>query len=138
VLRVLIIDDNPADVNMICEILASVEGCVFKPQVIEDGDNAFKFLAKQDPFKDADMPHLIILDLNLPGKSGHDILKAMNELNIRIPVIVYTTSDRPEDIKKAYRLHASCYVCKPSDFTQLNRVLRLIGEFWLGVVKLPD
>lgn len=137
-MRVLIIDDNPADVNMITEIFDSVEGVAYKTDVIDNGDNAFKFFAKEEPYEHASTPNLIILDLNLPGRSGHEILKYINSLNLRIPVIVYTTSDRPEDIKKAYRAYASCYVCKPSDFTQLNRVLRLIAEFWLNVVKLPE
>lgn len=137
-MRILIIDDNPADVNMISEIFESVEGCAYKIQIINNGDHAMDFFSKAYPYEKAIFPNLIILDLNLPGRSGHEILQYINKLDIRIPVIVYTTSDRKEDIKKAYQNYASCYVCKPSDFTQLNRVLRLIAEFWINIVKLPE
>lgn len=137
-MKILIIDDNPADVDMITEIFSSVDGCSYKIEIINDGDHAIDFFSKSYPYEKSILPNLIILDLNLPGRSGHEILQYMNSNGIRIPVIVYTTSDRKEDIKKAYQQYASCYVCKPSDFYQLNNVLRLIAEFWINVVKLPD
>jgi CheY-like chemotaxis protein len=137
-MRILIIDDNPADVNMITEIFDEIEGCIYKTQVITDGEEASKFLLKKKPYTDAKTPHLVILDLNLPRKSGHEILRDISEAGLSVPIIVYTTSDRPEDIKRAYRLKANAYVVKPPEFSRLNEVLRLLGQFWMNVAKLPQ
>ena len=136
-IKLLIIDDSPADVNIILEILNDTD-CSFTTKILADGNEAIKFLKKEHPYEDEEIPHLIILDLNLPGKSGFDILKELQNREIPIPVIVYTTSDSPRDIRAAYRLRASCYVVKPPEFDQLNHVLRLIASFWMRTVQLPQ
>lgn len=137
-MRVLIIDDNPADVNMINETFMEIRGCRYTPTIINNGTDAIKYLLKQAPYTKESSPNLIILDLSLPGRSGYDVLKEMGKKELNIPVIVYTTSDRPEDIAKAYKYKASSYVIKPADLDELNRVLKLIGQFWLTVAKLPE
>lgn len=137
-MRILIVDDNPADVEMIKEIFNGLDNCPHHSDVIVDGIDAIKYLKKQHPYENARTPNLMILDLNLPGKSGYEILKELRDSGMHIPVIIYTTSDSAADIRKAYKLNANCYVVKPSEFTQLSHVLRLIGQFWLNVARVPE
>jgi CheY-like chemotaxis protein len=82
---------------------------------------------------------VILLDLNLPKKSGLEVLTEIKSdpKLMRIPVVILTTSAAEEDILKSYSLHANCYITKPVDFEQFTKVVRLIEDFWLAVVKLP-
>src|SRR5258708_40345859 len=87
----------------------------------------------------APRPDLILLDLNLPRKAGHEVLaevKSDADLQ-RIPVVILTTSDAEEDILRSYDLHANAYVTKPVDFDRFLGVVRQIDEFFVTVVKLP-
>jgi len=136
-MRVLIIDDNKADVYIIQGILDSLPHLSIQSVVINSGTDAIDYLLKRSPYKNVPDPDLIILDLNLPGHSGLDILSIMKKNDMLIPVVVYTTSDREQDVKKAYGLRANSYIVKPSDYKEIERVLKLVGEFWLNCVKLP-
>ena len=100
---------------------------------------ALEFLRRVGIHAEAARPDLILLDLNLPCKDGREVLaeiKADATLR-RIPVVILTTSQADEDILRAYDLNANCYVSKPADLEQFNRVVRCIDEFWLSVAKLP-
>src|SRR5690349_19250387 len=84
--------------------------------VVEDGEQALRFLRRTEPYTDSVRPDLIFLDLNLPRKDGREVLaeiKADPSLR-RIPVIVLTTSEAERDVHRAYDLHANCYVRKPT------------------------
>ncbi len=97
------------------------------------------FLRREGKYADVPRPDLILLDLNLPKKGGREVLaeiKADEDLKY-IPVVVLTTSEAEEDILSAYGLHANCYITKPVDLDQFMRVVRLIEEFWMTLVKLP-
>jgi chemotaxis family two-component system response regulator Rcp1 len=137
-LKILIVDDNLADVNLVKEILDMTPDCNYKADVVENGIDAIKFLNRDAPFQDHLTPHLILLDLNLPGVSGYEVLKEMTKKEINIPVIVYTTSDRPEDVRKAYKLHANSYVVKRPDFEDLVKVIKILVQFWLHIAELPE
>jgi CheY-like chemotaxis protein len=84
-------------------------------------------------------PDLIMLDLNLPGISGQEVLKTIkgDEKLKSIPVVVLTTSKAEEDITKAYKHHANCYVTKPVGYDKLADLVYSIETFWLGIVSLP-
>ena len=85
------------------------------------------------------MPDLILLDLNLPGKDGREVLteiKADERLG-HIPVVVLTSSQDEEDILRSYRLHANCYISKPIRFGEFVKVVKSIEEFWFTIVTLP-
>jgi two-component system, chemotaxis family, response regulator Rcp1 len=100
---------------------------------------ALKFLRRQNGFSEAPRPDLILLDLNLPGKDGREVLaelKADPDLKT-IPVVVLTMSRAEADIFRAYELQANCYITKPLDFVQFLDVIRTIEHFWLAVVTLP-
>ena len=104
-----------------------------------DGVEAIDFLFQNGAYRDAPHPDLILLDLNLPKKTGHEVLEEIKQDNKlrRLPVIILTTSQAEEDVLKTYNLHANCYINKPADFDQFMKSIRLIGEFWLTIVQLP-
>jgi CheY-like chemotaxis protein len=136
--EILLVEDNPADVRLTREALrdAKVANTL---HVVEDGEAAVQFLRRQGRYAGAPRPDVILLDLNLPRRSGHEILadvKADPELR-SIPIVVLTTSQAEEDILTAYRLHANCYISKPVDLMQLTKVVRAIDDFWFTVVTLP-
>jgi CheY-like chemotaxis protein len=136
--EILMVEDNPGDVRLTRETLK--EGKIHtRLSVVSDGDEALEFLYRRGTHAKAPRPDLILLDLNLPGKSGREVLaeiKADDNLR-RIPVVVLTSSQAEQDIVESYNLNANCYVTKPVDLDQFMRVVRSIEDFWLTVVKLP-
>jgi chemotaxis family two-component system response regulator Rcp1 len=107
---------------------------------VQDGDEAVQFVRRAGRFAHAPRPDLILLDLNLPRRDGREVLaelKADPDLR-RIPVIVLTTSDAPQDIAAAYNQHVNAYIKKPVDLEQFIHAIRSIEEFWLVVVRLPE
>jgi chemotaxis family two-component system response regulator Rcp1 len=136
--EILLVEDNPADVRLTREALRDAK-VVNTLHVVEDGEAAVQFLRRQGRYTDAPRPDVILLDLNLPRRSGHEILADVkNDPELRsIPIVVLTTSQAEEDILTAYRLHANCYISKPVDLAQLTKVVRAIDSFWFTVVTLP-
>jgi chemotaxis family two-component system response regulator Rcp1 len=136
--EILIVEDNPGDVRLTQEALK--EGKVLNNlHVAEDGEEAMAFLRREGKYADAPRPDLILLDLNLPGKDGREVLaeiKADKDLR-RIPVVVLTVSKAEEDILKTYDLNANCYITKPINLDQFIKVVKSIEEFWLTIVTLP-
>jgi chemotaxis family two-component system response regulator Rcp1 len=136
--EILIVEDNPGDVRLTQEGLK--EGKVLNNlHVAEDGEEAMAFLRREGKYADAPRPDLILLDLNLPGKDGREVLaeiKADKDLR-RIPVVVLTVSKAEEDILKTYDLNANCYITKPINLDQFIKVVKSIEEFWLTIVTLP-
>ena len=135
---ILLVEDNPADARLITEFLSDTH-LINELHVQQDGIKAMDFLNQQCKPNNY-YPHFIILDLNLPGKNGIEVLKEIKEdINLKkIPVMIFTTSTAEEDIKKCYDNHASCYVTKPLDFDEFTKTINLIKEFWLNTVKLPE
>jgi CheY-like chemotaxis protein len=137
-IQILLVEDDPGDVVITREAFADhkVRNCL---SVVSDGESAMSFLRRQGDYADAPRPDLILMDLNLPRKSGHEVLaeiKADPDLR-RIPVVILTTSDADEDILRSYDLHANAFVTKPVDFDCFVRVVRQIDEFFITVIKLP-
>jgi two-component system, chemotaxis family, response regulator Rcp1 len=137
-LQILMVEDNPGDVTITIEALRDAK---VKNELIavSDGVEALRFLRGEAKYANRPTPDLILLDLNLPKKSGREVLaeiKADNRFKT-IPVVVLTSSDNEEDILSAYQLQANCYVTKPSGFHEFSRVIRLLEEFWFTIVKLP-
>lgn len=137
-IHILLVEDSPTDVMMTREALEYYK--VLNPlHVAEDGVAAMEYLRRKGKHSAAPRPGLIILDLNLPKKSGREVLeelKADPDL-MRIPVVVLTTSKSEEDVARTYGLHANCYITKPVDFVKFVEVVRSIKDFWFGVVTLP-
>lgn len=135
---ILLVEDSPTDVILTQEALE--EGKILnRLHVVMDGAAAISFLKREGPYADSPRPDLILLDLNLPKKSGQEVLEVIkNDEDLKtIPVVVLTTSHAEEDILKSYKLHANCYLTKPVDLDEFIGVVRSIESFWLSLVKLP-
>jgi chemotaxis family two-component system response regulator Rcp1 len=137
-LKILVVDDNIHDMNMIEEAL---QGGKILHELYKafDGNQAIDLLHGNPPYKQATFPDLILLDLNLPGTSGLEVLEAIKsdpDLH-RIPVVVLAASSDQEDIHRAYDLHANGYVTKPVNTDQFFEMIKGLKEFWLSVVLLP-
>jgi CheY-like chemotaxis protein len=136
--KILLIDGNPGDVRFTQEALRK-SGLGNHMDVIGDGVEALAFLRREGQYKDAVHPDLILLDLNLPGKSGLEILaeiKSDRALKL-VPVIVLASSEAEQDIVQSYNLYANAYVKKPVSFEQFMTVIKSIQGFWVEIVKLP-
>jgi CheY-like chemotaxis protein len=136
--KILLVEDSETDVMMTREALNATQ-TPSTLHVVDNGDDAVRFLRRQPPFGEAPRPDVILLDLNLPRKNGQEVLaeiKADEGLRT-IPVVVLTTSKSEEDVQKSYNLHANSYVTKPLDFKQFIVALRAVEQFWLGVATLP-
>lgn len=137
-IEVLLVEDDPGDVLITREALAESK-VTNVLHVVGNGEDALRFLRREDPFTDAPRPGLILLDLNLPRVDGHEVLSVIKtdpEL-LRIPVVVLTTSQSAEDVARTYDLHANAYVSKPVDFDRFLEVIRQIDNFYISVVTLP-
>ena len=137
--HILLVEDNPGDVVLTKEALEEVTVPV-DLHVVEDGEAALDFLHQRDDFEGVPEPTLVLLDLNLPKKSGHEVLaeaKATPHLRA-LPIVVLSSSEAQEDIRGAYDSHANCYVAKPSELEGLVMVIQTIEAFWLRIVRLPQ
>ncbi len=135
---ILLVEDNPGDVRLTMEALKDVKmkNNLF---VVNDGVEAIKFLRREGKYSSTPEPDLILLDLNLPKMDGREVLseiKADPQLK-SIPVVVLTISKAEEDIIRAYKLHANCYITKPVNLERFLEVVKAIEDFWISIVKLP-
>lgn len=135
---ILLVEDNPSDVYL-TEVALQEAAIESRLHVTEDGETAMAFLRREARFAEAPRPEIVLLDLNLPGKDGRQVLAEIksDEALRSIPVIVLTTSTAPSDVARCYDLHANCYITKPVDFDQFESVVRTIENFWLRFVTLP-
>jgi CheY-like chemotaxis protein len=135
---VLLVDDDEGDILMTREAFEFYK--IRNPlHVVTDGERALQFLHRTGPFADAPRPGLILLDINLPRRSGLEVLAELKEdpeLAL-IPVVMLTTSQAEEDILRSYRLHANAYVSKPVDFENFIAAIRQIDDFFMALVQLP-
>jgi CheY-like chemotaxis protein len=107
--------------------------------IVDDGVEAMAFLRKEGKYSGSPTPGIVLLDLNLPRKSGLEVLgEIKNDERLKsIPVVILTTSKAEEDVAKSYGLHANCYITKPVEFAKLADAVRGIRDFWLCLVTLP-
>lgn len=137
-LGVLLVEDDPGDV-VIAEEALRASMLTSRLSVVSDGVEALAYLRRENGYQDAERPDLILLDLNLPRKTGHEVLaevKADPSLR-RIPVVVLTTSRADEDVARAYDSYANVFVTKPVDFDHFTRVIKQIDDFFLSIAQLP-
>jgi chemotaxis family two-component system response regulator Rcp1 len=134
-MHILLVEDSVADVEMTLEALADAK-VANDVTVVRDGASAIALLLDATQPK----PDLVILDLNLPRMSGHEVLRRMRDDDRlrRIPVAVLTTSSAESDVAKTYDLGANCFLTKPVDIDQFVHVVQSIDDFWLGLVRLPS
>jgi CheY-like chemotaxis protein len=111
-------------------------------RVVRDGDEALAYLHREGAYKESETaprPDVILLDLNLPRMGGHELLRAVKQDNRlrQVPIIVLTTSERPDDVRLAYDAGANAYLLKPVEFSRFTEVIGQLGKFWLETVELP-
>ena len=137
--QILLVEDNPADADLVVEALSVTGLPHHRAHVVGDGEQAMAFLRREGRYADAPTPDLVLLDLNLPRKDGREVLEEIKSDDVlkRIPVVVLTTSKAEEDVLRTYNLHANCYVTKPDDLEKFMVVVKSIDIFWLTVVTLP-
>lgn len=136
--QILHVEDNPGDVRLVQEALQNARHD-YQVTVARDGVEALDCLYRRGRFHEVPRPELILLDLNLPRKSGYEVLAEIKrDKALRtIPVIVFTSSSASTDIFKVYEMEASCYVTKPTDIDDLFRIIKAIEAFWFDVAILP-
>ncbi|MBD1935084.1 response regulator [Funiculus sociatus] len=136
--EILLVEDNEGDIRLTKE--AFRESMVWNHMnVVRDGAEALAFLRREGKYTNAIRPGIILLDLNLPKRSGIEVLEEIkrdNELK-HIPVVVLTSSQAEQDILNSYNFHANCFISKPLDLEQFLQVVQSIKDFWLTIVKLP-
>jgi len=146
IVEILLVEDSPSDANLIIKGFnqSNVKG--FNQDRIpnnlhwvEDGETAMEYLHQQDEYASVPRPDLILLDLNLPGMDGREVLAAIkSDPSLKlIPVVILTTSADEHDVLRSYNLNANCYVTKPLDVHQFIQVVELISTFWVAAVRLP-
>jgi CheY-like chemotaxis protein len=137
-LRILVVDDSEDDVLLLTESLRDLPGASII-HVASDGDQALEYLRCQAPHAAAPRPSLVLLDINMPGKSGFEVLCALKRdpALCQIPVIILTTSTRPADVVAAYAQGAASFVVKPSNFDRLRSMAGHLVAYWLGVARVP-
>ncbi|HAT14457.1 MAG TPA: response regulator [Microcoleaceae bacterium UBA11344] len=134
-IEILLVEDSPSDADFAVESFADSQ--VFNNlHLVEDGVEAMSFLKQEGLYVDAPRPDVILLDLNLPKKSGLEVLAEINSdpLLRTIPVVIMTISSADAEILKAYSLSVSCYITKPVDLTHVNKVVRLIEDVWRPIM----
>jgi len=130
--EILLVEDNLADVGLVREALCE-SGSNAKLWVTRDGVEALAFLRRVEPYADAPRPDLVLLDLNLPKKNGHELLAEIRaDPGLRdLPVVIWTSSESKADIVKAYGLGADSFVTKPLSLAGFFFKVKAIKDFWL-------
>ena len=137
-IHILLVEDNEGDILLTREALEDAKFSI-RLSVVKDGKEAIDFLLKVGRYLAADQPDLLLLDINLPKKNGHEVLQFVkgNEHLKQIPVVMLTTSSSESDINWAYKNYANCYIAKPGDAGTFSNVISKIENFWISVVTLP-
>ena len=138
---ILLVEDNSNDAMLLQEAFKAVD-CANPLRIIQTGDEAEKYLSGAEEYSDRKqhpLPILIFLDITLHEKSGLELLKWLRrqpKIN-RIPVIIFTASEQPEDVKRAYALGANSYMVKPTGQKDLVRMVEASKRYWLTLNVYP-
>lgn len=138
-MHILLVEDNPADVRLVREAVSehALEATL---HWVANGEAALAFVRRQGEHHAAPEPDLVLLDLNLPGVHGHEVLQTLKSdpTTLHIPVVVLSSSSQPSDVLRAYRNHGNAYVVKPGDFDEFLALVGSIQSYWLDTVLLPS
>jgi CheY-like chemotaxis protein len=139
--KILLVEDNPDDEALILMSLKKT-GIDDDVVVTRDGQEALDYLFGTGSYADRDaddLPSVVLLDLRLPKLDGHEVLQRIRaEVRTKHqPVVILTSSDEAKDRLKSYNLGANSYVCKPVEFSQFDRTVERLGDYWTRLNKTP-
>jgi CheY-like chemotaxis protein len=137
-IAILVVEDSPTDADLTIKALqrGRPENHIYH---VPDGIAAMAFLRKEGKYKDAVLPGVVLLDLNMPRKDGREVLREIraDPALKTLVVIVLTTSDDEKDVLDAYSLNANAYIVKPIDLQQFFLIIHDLDQFWFDWVTLP-
>jgi CheY-like chemotaxis protein len=137
-IQILLVEDNEGDIILTLEAFKElkVKNTV---SVVKDGEAAIEFLKNKDQYAGSLMPHLILLDINMPKLNGIEVLDYIkkDQRLKKIPVVMLTTSSSESDISECYEKSANCFITKPLDFGKFVNVVEAIESFWFSIAQLP-
>jgi CheY-like chemotaxis protein len=135
-IKILLVEDNEGDILLTTEAFEESK-IVNRIITIRDGKEAVNYF--EAITRKEDIPHLVLLDVNLPKMSGHEVLMYIksNDKYKSIPVIMLTTSSSEKDILQSYKNHVNCYITKPIDVTDFMKAIVKIEDFWINIVSIP-
>ena len=136
--EILLVEDNHGDAFLTKKAFQQAKIANNLTHVV-NAEKALKVLNKEDEYSNHPSPDLVLLDINMPGKSGMQLLREIREHNAlsRIPVVMLTSSEADKDVIDSYDLKANSYIVKPVNLDKFRDVVIAIESFWFGVVKLP-
>lgn len=137
--RLLLVEDSAADAQILQRVLRDTGPAKVELRIVRDGQEAIDELTHQAREKTAVLPELVLLDLHLPKLGGLDVLRSIRKLpqTRHLPVIVWSTSRRDEDVRDVYQSGGNSYVQKPRDFPEYRRVIDGLLHYWFRIVQLP-
>jgi CheY-like chemotaxis protein len=138
IMHILVVEDNDGDILLITEALA-LSKLQHEVSVVKNGQSAIDFLQQQHEYQTVKAPNLVLLDINLPRRNGHEVLHFIKNSAFlkHIPVIILTTSSSEKDMLASYRNYANCYITKPVEAQQFEEVITGIEQFWGSIANLP-
>ncbi len=139
-MTIVLADDDPDDRALVREALEEA-GLPVDLRTVGDGPELLQYLRREGRYvkEEAPRPDLVLLDLNMPRMTGHEVLDAMRgDARLRaIPVIVLTTSSREDDVVRSYEAGGNSYITKPASFPGLVDVMRALDRYWFKVAEIP-
>ncbi|RZK42466.1 MAG: response regulator [Pedobacter sp.] len=135
-IHILLVEDNEGDILLTTEALEDSK-IINKITVLKDGSAAIEYF--ENLKEDDEKPDLVLLDINLPKRSGQEVLLYIKQQSgySQTPVIMLTTSSAEQDILSAYRNYANCYITKPVDVAEFMEAIGKIEDFWINIVSIP-
>ena len=136
--HILLVEDNEGDIILTTEAFKDMK-LENKISVVNDGEAALRFLKKEGEYADSDTPQLILMDINLPGMDGKELLERIkNDEELKdIPVVMLTSSSSDADISDCYDKQVNWYITKPIDYDKYTKVMHEIEAFYVSFVPYP-
>lgn len=131
--EIVVVDDDLGDLRLIEEAFSGEAGVSVK--TFEGAEPALRYLSENPKAH-----RVVLLDLNMPGLDGFEMLEKIksDEKLAGIPVVIFTTSDSPADVRACYARHANGFITKPDDFARYRTIARRVRDFWFDTVTLPE